>query len=197
MRSSAALVFFASFVATLSQPLALPAQQRPALFVGFQPNVALIDNQRDATLQGTGFQLSAYIGRPFASDFATLVELGVTRVAHRAYYPPTYFPPCPFPGCSGPSSLGDETALSLASGFQWYTAGTRRAAFTLTPGAVWFVQRPAGTPALVPMLGGRFELAWLLNRGLRVGLGAGVEWWGSSGTLPRWVVPLGLTLGIQ
>ena len=40
------------------------------------PSLALIDNQRDATLQGMGVQVSAFVGRPFASDFAGLVEVG-------------------------------------------------------------------------------------------------------------------------
>ena len=193
MRYSPQLVFLALFIATLSHPPTVPAQQRSTLFGGFRPNLALIDNERDGTLQGTGFQVSAYVGRAFASDFAGLIELGVTTVSHRAYYPP-----CAFPGCSGPSSLGEETGISLAPGFQWYTiAGARRAAFTFTPGAVWLVNRPAGTEAVLPKLGGRFDLGWVLNNGLSLGFSAGVEWWGSTGTLPRWVLPLGLTLGLR
>src|SRR5256886_8314390 len=125
MRYSPQLVFVALFIATLSYPPTVPAQQRSRLFGGVRPNLALIDNQQDATLQGTGVQVSAYVGRPFASDFAGLVELGVTTVSHRAYYPP-----CAFPGCGG------ETAIRLATGFRWFTtAGTRRAAFTITAGA--------------------------------------------------------------
>ncbi len=193
MRYSPQLVFVALFIATLSHPPTVPAQQRSSLFGGVRPNLALIDNQQDATLQGTGFQVSAYVGRPFAPDFAGLVELGVTTVSHRAYYPP-----CVFPGCSGPSSLGVETGISVAPGIQWYTiAGGRRAAFTFTPGAVWLVNRPAGTEAVVPKLGGRFDLGWVINDGPRVGISAGAEWWGSTGTLPRWVLPLGLTLGFR
>src|SRR5438445_5418433 len=143
MQYSRSLGLLALFVAAFSYPSALSAQQRPALVAGVRPSVAVIDNQRDATLQGMGFQLSAYIGRPFASDFAGLVELAVTTVSHRPYFPP--YSPCPPPGCSGPSSLGEETAISLAPGFQWYTtAGARRAAFTFTPGAVWLVNRPTG-----------------------------------------------------
>ena len=84
MRYSPQLVFVALFIATLSHPQTVPAQQRSSLFGGVRPNLALIDNQRDGTLQGTGFQVSAYVGRPFASDFAGLVELGVTTVSHRA-----------------------------------------------------------------------------------------------------------------
>ena len=193
MRYSPQLVFVALFIATLSYPPTVPAQQRSRLFGGVRPNLALIDNQQDATLQGTGVQVSAYVGRPFASDFAGLVELGVTTVSHRAYYPP-----CPFPGCSGPFSLGQETGISLAPGFQWYTiAGARRAAFTFTPGAVWLVNRPAGTEAVLPKLGGRFDLSWVINDGPSVGVSAAVEWWGSAGALPRWVLPLGLTLGLR
>ena len=193
MRYSPHLVLLALFLPIFPYPSALPAQQRPALFVGVRPSMALVDNERDATLQGTGFQVSAYVGRRLASDFAGLLELGVTTVSHRAYYPP-----CVFPGCSGPSSLGEETGISLAPGFHWYTmAGARRAAFTFTPGAVWLVNRPAGTDAVLPKLGGRFELAWVINHGPSVGVSAGVEWWGSTGTLPRWVLPLGLTFGLR
>src|SRR5256885_8791704 len=92
MRYSPQLVFVALFIATLSYPPTVPAQQRSRLFGGVRPNLALIDNQQDATLQGTGVQVSAYVGRPFASDFAGLVELGVTTVSHRAYYPRAPFP---------------------------------------------------------------------------------------------------------
>src|SRR6267143_3923220 len=163
MRYSPSLVLLV--VATLPHPSALSAQKRPALVAGVRPSMAVIDNQRDATLQGTGFQFSAYIGRPFASDFAGLFELGVTTVSHRAYYPP-----CVFPGCSVPSSLGEETAISIAPGFQWYTtAGARRTAFTFTPGAVWLVNRPAGTEAVLPKVGARFDLGWAINAGPRVG----------------------------
>ena len=96
------------------------------------------------------------------------------------------------------SLLGGETAISLAPGLQWFTTvGTRRAAFTITPGAVWLVGRTAGTQAVLPKLGGRFELGWLLPDGPRVGLTVGAEWWGSTGTLPRWVVPVGLALELR
>src|SRR5256885_13325657 len=151
MRSSLQLTVLALVVGTLCEAAALSAQQRPALVAGLRPSVALVDNQHDATLESMGFQVSAYVGRAFAADFAGLLELGVTTANHRAYNAP-----CSFPGCSGPSSLGGETAISLAPGFQWFTtAGTRRAAFTITPGAVWLVNRPAGTQAGPPALGGR------------------------------------------
>ncbi len=190
MRYSAHL-FLAQCIVLLAHPPTVPAQQRSTVFGGVRPTVAFVDHQRDATLQGTGFQVSAYVGRRFASDFAGLVDLGVTTVSHR-----TYNSPCTFPGCSGPSSLGEETGISLAPGFQWYTiAGARRAAFTFTPGAVWLVNRPAGTEAVLPKLGGRFDLDWVIDAGLSLGFSAGVEWWGSTGALPRWVLPLGLTLG--
>src|SRR5256885_4075461 len=131
MRSSLQLTVLALLVGTLCDPAALSAQQRPALVAGLRPSVALVDNQHDATLESMGFRVSAYVGRPFAADFAGLLELGVTTANHRAYNAP-----CTFPGCSGPSSLGGETAISLAPGFQWFTtAGTRRAAFTITAGA--------------------------------------------------------------
>src|SRR5207249_12230250 len=127
---------------------------------------------------------------PFAPDFAGLLELGVTTAHHRAYYPP-----CAFPGCSGPSSLGGETAISLAPGLQWFTSvGARRAAFTITPGAVWLVGRPAGTQAVRPKLGGRFELGRLLPDRPRVGPTAGPERGGSTRTLPRSAGPAGLAL---
>src|SRR2546430_9869829 len=181
MRYSPQLVFLALFIATLSHPPTVPAQQRSTLFGGVRPNLALIDNERDGTLQGTGFQVSAYVGRAFASDFAGLIELGVTTVSHRAYYPP-----CAFPGCSGPSSLGEETGISLAPGFQWYTiAGARRAAFTFTPGAVWLVNRAPGTEAVVPKLGGRLLLPWGNHHGPRDGIHAGVEWLGLTPAVAR------------
>ena len=193
MRCSPQLTILALLVGTLSHPAVLSAQQRRALVAGLRPGVALVDNQHDATLESMGFQVSAYVGRPFAADLAGLVELGVTTANHRAYYPP-----CAFPGCSGPSSLGGETAISLAPGFQWFTtAGTRRAAFTITAGAVWLVGRPVGTQAVLPKLGGRFDLGWLLPDGPRVGVTLGAEWWGSTGTLPRWVVPVGLALELR
>ena len=193
MRCSPQLTILALLVGTLSYPAALSAQQRRALVAGLRPGVALVDNQHDATLESMGFQVSAYVGRPFAADFAGLVELGVTTANHRAYYPP-----CAFPGCSGPSSLGGETAISLAPGLQWFTTvGARRAAFTITPGAVWLVGRPSGPQAVLPKLGGRFELGWLLPDGPRVGVTLGAEWWGSAGTLPRWVVPVGLALELR
>jgi len=196
MRRSPPLLLHTFVIATLCHASGLSAQQRPALIAGVQPSLALVDHQRDATLQGTGFQVAAYVGRPFASDFAGVVQLGVTTVSHRALY---LYPPCAFPGCTGgPSSLGDETAITVAPGFQWFTiAGARRAAFTLSPGVVWLVNRPAGTQAVLPELGARFSLGWATNGGPRVGLDAGVEWWGSSGALPRWVLPLGLTLGLR
>jgi len=193
MRSPLQLTVLALLVGTLSDPAALSAQQRPALVAGLRPSVVLVDNQHDATLESMGFQVSAYVGRPFAADFAGLLELGVTTANHRAYNAP-----CTFPGCGGPSSLGGETAISLAPGFQWFTtAGTRRAAFTITPGAVWLPDRPAGARPVLPKLGGRFELGWLLPDGPRVGVAVGAEWWGSTGTLPRWVVPVGLALELR
>ena len=195
MRCAPQLTVLALLLGTLSHATALSAQQGPALVAGLRPSVALVDNQHDATLESIGFQVSAYVGRPFAPDFAGLVELGVTAANHRAYNAPCVFPGS---GCSGPSSLGGETAISLAPGFQWFTTvGARRAAFTITPGAVWLVGRPAGTQAVLPKLGGRFELGWLLPDGPRVGLTVGAEWWGSTGTLPRWVVPVGLALELR
>src|SRR2546421_10924164 len=190
MRCAPQLTVLALLVGPLSHATALSAQQRAALVAGLRPDVVLVDNQHDATLESIGFQISAYVGRPFAADFAGLVELGVTAASHRAYYPP-----CTFPGCSGPSSLGGETAISLAPGLQWFTtAGTRRAAFTITPGAVWLVGRPAGTQAVLPKLGGRFELGWFLPHGPRVGVTVGTGWGGCTGTPPRWGVPVGLAL---
>src|SRR5438477_11062980 len=177
MRSSLQLTVLALLVGTLYDPAALSAQQRPALVAGLRPDVALVDNQHDATLESIGFQVSAYVGGPFAADFAGLVELGVTTANHRAFNAP-----CAFPGCSGPSSLGGETAISLAPGLQWFTTvGARRAAFTITPGAVWLVNRPAGTQAVLPKLGGRFELGWLLPDGPRVGLTVGGRMVGIAG----------------
>src|SRR5256714_7789300 len=156
MRCSPQLTVLALLVETISHSTALSAQQRPAHVAGLRPSVVLVDNQHDATLESMGFQVSAYVGRPFAADFAGLIELGVTTANHRAYYAP-----CTFPGCSGPSSLGGETAISLAPGFQWFTtAGTRRAAFTIAAGAVWLPDRPAGGPAVLAKLGARFELGW-------------------------------------
>src|SRR5256714_13168446 len=146
MRCSPQLTVLALLVETISHSTALSAQQRPALVAGLRPSVALVDNQHDATLESMGFQVSAYVGRAFAPDFAGLVELGVTTANHRAFNAP-----CAFPGCSGPSSLGGETAISLAPGLQWFTTvGTRRAAFTITPGAVWLLGRPAGAPTAPP-----------------------------------------------
>jgi len=185
--------FLPLLVALLAHVPALLAQERSVVSAGIRPSLALIDNQADATLHSMGFQISAYLSRPFASDFAALVELGVTTIGHRAFYPP-----CAFPGCSASSSLGVGTAISLAPGLQWYTtAGARRAAFTLTPGVLWLVSRPSGTKGIVPKVGGRFELGWLLNGGPRVGVSLGVEWWGSTGILPRWILPLGVTLGLR
>jgi len=195
MRCAPQLTVLALLLGTLSHATALSAQQGPALVAGLRPSVALVDNQHDATLESIGFQVSAYVGRPFTPDFAGLVELGVTAANHRAYNAPCVFPGS---GCSGPSSLGGETAISLAPGLQWFTTvGARRAAFTITPGAVWLVGRPAGTQAVLPKLGGRFVLGWLLPDGPRVGLTVGAEWWGSTGTLPRWVVPVGLALELR
>ncbi len=76
MRCSPQLTILALLVGTLSYPAALSAQQRRALVAGLRPGVALVDNQHDATLESMGFQVSAYVGRPFAADFAGLVELG-------------------------------------------------------------------------------------------------------------------------
>jgi len=78
MRSPLQLTVLALLVGTLSDPAALSAQQRPALVAGLRPSVVLVDNQHDATLESMGFQVSAYVGRPFAADFAGLLELGVT-----------------------------------------------------------------------------------------------------------------------
>src|SRR5436309_4805828 len=157
MRCAPQLTVLALVVGTLSHATALSAQQGPSIVAGLRPSVALVDNQHDATLESIGFQVAAYVGRPFAPDFAGLVELGVTTANHRAYYPP-----CAFPGCSGPSSLGEETGSSVAPGLQWYTiAGARKAAFTFTPGAFWLVSRPAGTEAAVPKHGDRFVQGWM------------------------------------
>src|SRR2546421_10541639 len=164
MRCAPQLTVLALVVGPLSHATALSAQQRAALVAGLRPDVVLVDNQHDATLESIGFQVSAYVGRPFAADFAGLVELGVTTANHRAFNAP-----CAFPGCSGPSSLGGETAISLAPGLQWFTTvGTRRAAFTITPGAVWLVGRPAGTQAGLPKLGGAFERGSVPPRRARV-----------------------------
>ena len=103
MRYSAHL-FLAQCILLLAHPPTVPAQQRSSVFGGVRPTVAFVDHQRDATLQGTGFQVSAYVGRRFASDFAGLVDLGVTTVSHR-----TYNSPCTFPGCSGPYSAGEAS----------------------------------------------------------------------------------------
>jgi hypothetical protein len=46
-------------------------------------------------------------------------------------------------------------------------------------------------------VGARFDLGWLLPAGPRVGLGLGIDWWGSDGTMPAWAVPIGLTVGIR
>jgi hypothetical protein len=179
--------FPALCLVALACPSALHAQQRSAPFAGLRPNLAFIDNR------GLGLQVTGYLGQPFTSRLAGLFEFGVTRARDRAYNPP-----CPHPGCSGQPSVAGETGISLDYGLQWYAAaGTRRAAITVAPGVVWLLGQPAGSEPVVPKLGGRCEVGWLINGGPRVGLSLGLEWWGSSGELPRWVVPFGLTLGLR
>jgi hypothetical protein len=186
MRLSPQSGFLALLLVTSAFPSALPAQQRTALFAGLRPSLAFIDKG------GVGFQVAAYLGRPFASHFAGLVEVGVTRANDRPFIHSCAFPPCDF-------SVSGETGISVGAGFQWYgTHGAQRAAVTLTPGVVWLVARPADTRPVVPKLGGRCEVGWLLGRGPRVGFSLGLEWLGSTGwSQPRWVVPLGLTLGLR
>ena len=177
---------------TLSHPAAALAQERSTIFGTFRANLAAVDNARDDVLDDMGFQLAGSVGRPLATDFAGVVELAVTTVSHH-----TVSYPCAFPGCSSVSRPSD-TALSLAPGFQWYTtAGARKVAFTLTPGMLWFVSHPAGTRTIVPQIGARFEIGWLLPDGPRFGLGLGVDWWSSDGTMPRWAIPFGLTVGVR
>src|SRR5207249_10467047 len=78
MRCAPQLTVLALLLGTLSLATALSAQQGPALVAGLRPSVALVDNQHDATLESIGFQVSVYVGRPFAPDFAGLLDLGVT-----------------------------------------------------------------------------------------------------------------------
>jgi hypothetical protein len=176
----------------LSHPVAAPAQERSTIFGTFRANIAVVDNARDEALDGMGFQLAGSLVRPLATDFAGVVEVAVTTVSHH-----TVAYTCAFPGCSSASRPSD-TGLSLAPGFQWYTtAGARRVALTLTPGMLWFVSHPSGTRTIVPKVGARFEIGWLLPDGPRFGLGVGIDWWGSDGSMPRWAVPFGLTVGVR
>lgn len=177
--------FLALCLATLAPPAVLQAQQRSASFAGLRPNLAFIDDR------GLGLQVTGYLGQPFTSRLAGLFEFGVTRARDRPFMHPCAFPPCDF-------SLPGETGISLAYGLQWYAAaGARRAAVTVAPGVVWLLGQPAGSEPVVPKLGGRCEVGWLIDHGPRVGFTLGLEWWGSSGELPRWVVPFGLTLGLR
>ncbi len=186
------LVALCMIMLTLSHPPAAPAQERSTIFGTFRASLAAVDNTRDAVLDDMGFQLAGSVGWPLATDFAGVVEVAVTTVSHHFVANP-----CAFPGCSTASRPSD-TGLSLAPGFQWYTtAGARKVAFTLTPGILWFVSHPAGTRSIVPRVGARFEIGWLLPDGPRVGLGVGVDWWGSAGTMPRWAVPFGVTVGVR
>jgi hypothetical protein len=181
MRLSPHPGFLTLLLVTSAFPSALPAQQRSALFAGLRPSLAFID-RRDL-----GSQLAAYLGRPFTSHFAGLVELGVTKAGERRVAHDVF----------GSFRLPGETGINLAIGFQLYAAGgAQRAAVTVTPGALWLVERPRDTESVVPKLGVHCEVSWLLDRGGSVGFSFGFEWWGSSGVLPRWVVPFGLTLGL-
>jgi hypothetical protein len=192
MRLSPQSGFLALCLAALACPAVLQAQQRNALFAGLRPSVAVIDNR------GAGFQVAAYLGRPLASQLAGIVELGVTKAGVRRVFYGGF-------GSYRVDSLPGEIGISLAPGFQLYaSAGAQRAAVTVTPGAVWLVRgpadtewRPADTKPVVPKLGVHCEIGWLLDRGPSVGFSFGLEWWGSNGALPRWVVPFGLTLGLE
>jgi hypothetical protein len=186
---------WAFFVLVVSVIASAQAQEHSRTFGTFRANLAVLDNARDHSLARSGFQLAASVGRPLAPDLAGIVEVAVTTVRHHAeYYPCVLLPGC---GISSGVQPG-ETGLSLAPGLQWSTSGgARKAAVTLTPGVLWFVSHPAGTRALVPKVGARFDLGWLLPAGPRVGLGLGIDWWGSDGTMPAWAVPIGLTVGIH
>lgn len=176
----------------LTHPPLAWAQQQATLFAGLRPGFALIDTQRDVSLDDVGYQVSAYVGRPLGPDFAGVVEVAVTGMSHHAYVVP-----CAFPGCS-PSTPSNDAGISLAPGLQLYTvAGSRRTAFTLTPGVVWFVSRAPGMRAIAPKLGAQFDMGWLMDDELRVGLSFSAEWWSSTGAMPRWVVPFGVTLGLR
>ena len=183
-------------IGVLSRPRAASAQDRRAVVGGLRASIVAMDTQRDALLSGTGYQFSGYFGRSLAPDFAWVVEGGVTTVSRHVHI---LYPPCISPGCTtSPSSPGDLTGLSLGSGVEWYTVlRATRAAFTLTPGAVWFVDGAAGARTVTPRVAGRLDLGWTLGDGPRVGLSLGAEWWGSNGTMPRWAVPFGLTFGLR
>jgi hypothetical protein len=180
-------------IGVLSKPRAASAQERRFVVGGFRASIVAMDTQRDALLSNMGYQLSGYFGRNVGPDFAWVVEGAVTTVSRH-----TFYPPCVSPGCTSPSSPGDVTGLSLGSGVEWYTVlRATRAAFTLTPGAVWFVNSAAGTRTVTPRVGGRLDLGWTLGDGPRVGLSLGAEWWGSNGTMPRWAIPFGLRFGFR
>jgi hypothetical protein len=179
-------------ILTLSHAAAASAQERSTTFGTFRASLAAVDNARDNVLDDMGFQLGGSVGRPLAPGLAGVVEVAVTTVSHH-----TVSYPCAFPGCSGVSRPSD-TGLSLAPGFQWYTiAGSRKVAFTVTPGVVWFVSQDGGTRTVVPKVGARFDVGWVLSEGPRFGLGVGVDWWGSGGTMPRWALPFGITVGLR
>ena len=176
----------------LSEPHLASAQGPSTTFGAFRVNLTVVDNAQDQTLDGMGFQLAGSLGRPLAPGFAWVGEVALTTVSRH-----TLDFPCASPGCGNESSAS-ETGVSVAPGFQLYAAtGAMKVATTLTPGVLWFVSRPAGARTLVPRLGARVDVGWLLPDGPRLGLGVGVDWWGTAGTMPRWAVPVGFTIGVR
>lgn len=192
MPESRHCALFCAFILTLSHAASVAAQDRATTFGTFRASLALVDHARDDVLDDMGFQLAGSVGRPLAPGLAGVVEVAVTTVSHH-----TVNYPCVAPGCSSVSRPSD-TGVSLAPGFQLYgTAGASKVAFTVTPGVVWFASRAGGTRAVVPRLGARCDVGWLSSDGVRFGLGVGVDWWGSDGTMPRWAIPFGITVGVR
>jgi hypothetical protein len=170
----------------------LVSQNVSATFAGVRSGVGFFDTRHDPTRDRSGYDFSAYVGRSLAPGFAGVLEVGLAGVAERA----AAFPCRMGLSCSLPA--GRATALSLAPGLHWIaTTSSARVQLALTAGAVWVNSPARGVSAWGPTVGERLEVSQLVGDRLRLGFSLGAQWWGVGGTAPRWVYPLGVTIGLR
>src|SRR5258708_27930948 len=158
MRHSLRITLFSLTVGTLACIVPAHTQQPSSVLAGVRPSVALFDTDHDFSLNKTGFELSAYVGRSLGSSLAGVLEFSITTgTQHPLYYP------CPSAGlCTTAAARpGRESAVSVAPGLQWIAlTPAARVALTLGPGAAWCTNPATGARALPPrgadrLVGGR------------------------------------------
>ena len=195
MRHSLRITLFSLTVGTLACIVPAHTQQPSSVLAGVRPSVALFDTDHDFSLNKTGFELSAYVGRSLGSSLAGVLEFSITTgTQHPLYYP------CRSAGlCTTAAARpGRESAVSVAPGLQWIAlTPAARVALTLAPGAVWFTNPATGARALAPRVSERLDVSQVIGAGPRIGFSIGAEWWGLRGSAPRWIVPLGVTLALR